>query len=168
MAKIYVGFSSPKTWKPFAEAIKLAEGTQFSHIYIRMPTKAKYGQDLIYHASGLAVNFMSSVIFESHNNIIKEFELDIDPETYNKTIAFAISKAGIPYGVKQILGIAICILGRKLGKTWKNPFADGDCSYICSELVAEIARNCWGISIADDLQLIDPKTLYSLFESKAP
>jgi hypothetical protein len=45
---------------------------------------------------------------------------------------------GRPYSLKQLFGMAWILLLRNFGVKAKNPFRDGDHSFICFELVARI------------------------------
>jgi len=134
MRTLYIGFSKPihKILPVYSWAIRLLEGTKFSHVYVRHSTK--YNIDLIYQASGTQVNFESGELFFQKAETVREFEFDVSDQAFDNYMGFAIRNAGKPYGILQVVGIALCsIFGLK-----KNPFPNGKSNYVCSELIAEI------------------------------
>lgn len=162
MRKVYIGFSTPKKWNIFSWLIRKIEGTEFSHIYLRLPTGRRLKQDLIYQASNTMVHFVGSKRFEEKNTILKEIEFDIETETYYQLLRFCVEEVGKPYAFLQILGIAWVLLFRCFGIKKRNPFAKGKGSYVCSELVAAILIEFFGYRIMQDLDLITPKEVYEL------
>lgn len=131
--RISVGFSSSTKFLPiFCWVIKIFQGTSFSHVYVKNSTK--YGIDLIYQASGHAVNFMSSEVFWTKNETVREFEFDISDESFDKYMKFALSNVGKPYSVVGVIGLFVM----RLLNLSKNPFDDGRSSFVCSEAVADV------------------------------
>ncbi len=160
MKTIYVGFSKPKSgFQPFSWAIRLWEGTEYSHVYIRIPS-AFLETDMIYQASGLAVNMMSVQTFENHAEILEEYAFDITDETEKALLKSALEKLGVKYGIKQIFGIAFARINAIIGdKAESNPFTDGRSAYVCSELAAEVLVQFIGLKIKKDLDLVLPKDI---------
>ena len=157
---ITIGFSKPKTFfKPFSWAIRLVQWTEYSHVYVKWTSKST-GIDLIYQASGTSVNFMAKRIFDTHAVVVKEFELDITDETFNKLLRYCLNNAGVDYGFKSVFGIALV----KLGICKKNPYTDGDSSYVCSELVGQILKNIFEYDLNINLDIADPKDIYNFLE----
>lgn len=162
MRKVYIGFSTPKNKNPFPWLVRKIQGTEFSHVYLRLPTGRRLKQDLIYQASNTMVNFVGSKRFEDQNHIIKEIELDIESDTYYKLLQFCVNEAGKSYAFLQILGIGWVLFAGLFGAKVKNPFPQGGSSYVCSELVAAILIEFFGFRIMQDLDLITPKEVYEL------
>jgi hypothetical protein len=163
MEKIIVGFSKPSKNIKFpivSWAIRLIERTPYSHVYIRWYSDS-LERDIVYQASGTMVNFVGMNVFSEHAEPVHEFEIECSKETIKKTKQFAIDKAGYPYGVKQIVGILFVKIASLFGKKIKNPFADGGRTYVCSELVAEILKEKFGIKIEEDLDAAGPKYVCS-------
>lgn len=158
MEKIIIGFSRPKKWKIFAWAIMKAYDIPYDHVYIRFHSNY-YIRDVIYQASSTMVNFMSPVIFKEENIIVKEFELDISDENKKNLVGFAMDNAGRPYGIKQCLGLAIVRICEFFGKNIKNPFSDGNKTYICCELGAYILKDYVGVDVPYDVDSLNPKQL---------
>lgn len=158
MKKIYIGFSRPinKFLPVYSWAIRLLEGTKFSHVYVRHSTK--YDIDLIYQASGTQVNFESGELFFKKAETVREFRFDVSDQAFDNYMSFALKNAGKPYGILQVFGIAICSL---LGLN-KNPFPSGSSNYVCSELVAEILFEIGRFHY--DRELFDKLTPKDLFE----
>src|SRR5258708_2144045 len=102
MKTIKVGFSRPKAWfVPFSWLIRLCLKTPYSHVYIKTHSDS-LNRDIIYQASGLQVNFVGNILFESKENIVKEFSLDISDEIYTNMMQDSIDIAGGPYSMWQI------------------------------------------------------------------
>ncbi len=158
MRKVIVGFSRPIEWHVLSATIMLVERTNYSHVYVRTRSD-KYDRDLIYQASGLAVNFVGLDFFLSKNTIVDEFDFDVSDETYVKLMQFCIDNAGKPYGSKQLVGMGI----KKLG--FENPFRDGKQTYVCSEMAAYIIKEFISGGIGTDLDDIDPRAVHEYLSS---
>jgi hypothetical protein len=158
MAKIIFGFSRPIEKKILSSAIMKVDDVDFSHAYIKLWSE-KYNRYLIYQASGLQVNFVNQEIFESHNVAVHEFEVEVSDETRTIVMQYAIDRCGMPYSIKELFGFLLVKINSCFGKTIKNPFGDGNRSYVCSELVAEIIRECLGKQLPKDPDDMTPKDL---------
>lgn len=163
MTSISIGFSRPKTWKPFAELIMLGYGIPYDHAYVRFHSDF-YNRDVIYQASSTMVNFMSPVIFECNNVIVKEFQIQITDENRKAMVGFAMDNAGKPYGIKECFGLAWVRLNEIVGRRIKNPFADGGTTYVCCEMAAAILNQYSSIKVPYDLDNLNPKELYNFME----
>lgn len=163
MEQIIIGFSRPKTWKPFAWLIMKGYGIPYDHVYIQFHSKA-YDRDLIYQASSTMINFMSPAIFDEDNIRVKEFTINITAQTKKAIIQYCIDNAGVPYGKKQVLGLVWVRLNDIFGKKILNPYRDGRMTEVCCEAAAFILRDFMGIKIDHDLDTINPKELYELIE----
>ncbi len=157
MANITIGFSRPKTWKPYAWLIMKLYNTSYDHVYIKFYSES-YQRELIYQASGIRVNFMSHEIFFNDNICIAEFDIGVSEEDKKKTIQFAIDNCGKPYGIKAAIGLGIVRICEMFGKTIKNPLDDGQKTYVCCELAAQILINI-GYKFNKDVDNISPKDL---------
>lgn len=158
MKTITVGFSKPSKWKPFSWLIMKAYNIPFSHVYVKF-TSDKYQRDLIYQASGAMVNFMGTIIWNSHNQIVEEFPVNISDENYYKLMQFCIDNAGKPYSIKDVVGLGIVRLAELLGKKINNPLSDGDSGYVCCELAAYILKDFAGMEL-EDLDTTNPLQIY--------
>ena len=159
MRKIVIGFSRPKGWfKPFSWAIRLVEKTPYSHVYIRAHSDA-LDVDLIYQASGAQVNFMGIQHFHDHAKTLYEFEFEISDEKYKQFMQWAIINSGADYSIKQPLGILLI----KLFNLKRNPFDNGRCAWVCSELVGYFLVSCMGVYISDiNLEIVGPIDIFKL------
>lgn len=164
MRKLVVGFSKPKSgFVPFSEAIRWVCRTKFSHTYIKFKSDS-FDRVLVYQASGLAVNFVGETRFKEQEVIVAEFEFEVSDSTFNRTMQFAIDRAGVPYGISQIFGILYVKALALFGVKAKNPFPNGNSNYVCSELVAQILKEIIGLEVEQDLDLIDPKEVFELLQ----
>lgn len=138
MRELIIGFSTNKSpYNLISGAIRLAQRTNYSHVYIR--TESDWWQrSLIYQASGISVNMMTLNVFEKDNKIIKEFRIQVDDEVYKEVVRYAMDQCGIGYGWTQLFGLGFVLFVEALtGKRISNPSKGG---FICSELVARLLR----------------------------
>jgi 3-deoxy-D-arabino-heptulosonate 7-phosphate (DAHP) synthase class II len=144
MKTIIIGFSSHSSL--FSWLIRFFTSSKVSHTYIRLPVP-EYNTSVIFQASGLAVNYTASDVFESHSEVIEEYELNITDEQYRLSEKFRVTEVGKPYSYKQIIGFLTVLTARKFGKNIPNPLSNGDHSYVCVEVVA----NSVGISNGESM-----------------
>ena len=142
MEKIYIGLSTKNSFSLVSEIIKLGEGTDFSHVYIRR--KSSHVGEYVYQATAAGgVNFMGIDIFLEKNKIVEEYEFEISREDMVKLIKFFIANAGKGYSFKQILILVPILLAERLSlecKNCKDKIVNGEDKYICSELGIKILQ----------------------------
>jgi uncharacterized protein YycO len=160
MSQVFIGFSKPKNkifpW--FSWLIRIVEKTPYSHVFVRIPSNS-LGVDLIYQASGVAVNFVGTKHFNDAVCVIKEFPFEISEEGKTALLRWAVSEAGVPYGVKAILGILLV----KCFNLKRNPFSDGQKTWVCSELAGAVLRDFFGAEISDDaLEILGPSGIFDI------
>ena len=159
---ITIGFSTHKKFAILAWIIKKVQKTKYSHIYLKFNSDSLQ-RTLIYQASGLEVNFCGDSVFLSKNKIIEEFELYFDNKEHTILLQKCVDLAGTPYGIKELMGIGIVKAAKLLDKNIKNPFADGDKSFVCSELIGTLL-NMLGYDF-DNLDSLTPKDIYEKLRS---
>jgi hypothetical protein len=158
MKELIIGFShSTKTFSPFSKAIRLWDGTEYSHVYFQFRSD-KYDVDMIYQASSTMLNYMSKDVFLQHNQVVCEIKIFITEEQYFKIMKDCMISAGLEYGVKQIFGIFIA----DSFNLDQNIFADPE-KYVCSEWVAEELEYL-GYKFTKPLDLIKPKDVYKALQ----
>lgn len=148
--KVKIGFSYQDKW--LSKLIRWATNSPVSHSYIRDISDS---EDLVIHAHGLNVSIVPYDIFSIDNKVVKEFEYDMDEQS----LSWLYDQTTKSYGVLTLLGFVWVMLGKKLGKQWKNPFSDNNKSFVCSELVAKSI----GMENAEG---ITPFELLNYFENK--
>ena len=139
MRDLIIGFSTNKDPKNvIAGSIRLIQGTEYSHVYVRTPESRYWNRSYIYQASGLKVNMMTNDVFLECNKVIKEFKISVPDDIYKEIVGFAMDQCGKSYGLMQLVGIAY-VLGANCvtGGRHKNPWSKG---FICSELVAVLLK----------------------------
>lgn len=160
MREIVVGFSRPKgRFKPFSWIIRLFEGwTPYSHVYVKT-FSTMTDQWLIYQASGVQLNFMGEKYFNEHAQTIAEFSFEVSDESYRNYMRYAISNAGAPYGLKNVLGIAVM----RLFRMGSNPWADGDRSQCCAELVGRVLVDFLKADVSNELlEAAGPRKIFEI------
>lgn len=157
MRTIKIGFSkSKKKFAIFSWLIRLFDKSEFSHVFIKWNMKS--GKPIIYQASGHTVNFVGNKRFEIDNQIVYEFDFEIEDDQFDKFLDWAVDESGAPYSIRSVIGIAIA----KLFKLKKNPLGGSD-SFICSKL----AGYFFDVYIADmvndnQISKMTPKDVYKL------
>lgn len=162
MTKLIIGFSKPKKFKLISWCIRQVEKTPFSHVYLKFHSD-NLDRDIIYQASGMQVNFTGSTMFLDHHKVVMEFQLETSEQENLEILKTCVDKAGIPYGIKQLLGLGLVRVLAFFGKKIKNPFSDKDTTYICSELVGFILIKYFNFRI-EDLDSTSPKDIYLLLQ----
>lgn len=140
--KLIIGFSTSPSI--VSSLIRTVEGANYSHVYVRFYSEA-YDRWLCYHAQASSLHFLSYESFREHFKVIEEFELEVSEETMKKLVQYCIDNAGKPYGRLQLVGMAIS----RISYLWfslklQNPFADGEKTQVCSELVYHVAKEFLG------------------------
>ena len=157
MITLTIGFSKPRgDLALFGKAIMLYNRSKFSHCYVRFETA--FEVPMISQASKGMVNFMSIPAFEKNNHIVEEFKIEVTPEQMTAIKMHSMHKAGLPYSVKQIVGIVIADIFNL--KT--NPFDKSPDTLVCSEYLAQIA-GMLGVELDKDSSLISPKEMNKAF-----
>lgn len=158
MRKVVIGFSkSTKKLPLFSWAIRLWEGTDYSHCYTQFENRRHPELPLIYQASHDMMNFMSRSVFQTENQVVEEFVIEVNDEAYDNLMYKAIQLVGKPYGVRQIFGIVLArIFDLKV-----NPFETKKDTYTCSEWCAIVLKEL-GYVLPKDPNLITPKDVYKV------
>ena len=164
MEKIVVGFSRPKKFKAFAWLIMKGFGTPYDHVYIKFHSDS-YDRDIIYQASKMMINFMGGKLFNDENIVVKEFDIEITPDSKKAMMQFAIDNAGKPYSMKEIFGLAWVKINSWFGRKIPNPLRDGNDAYVCSVIATYILENYAGKDIPGDFEDVTPKDLYDYLSS---
>ena len=159
MKNVVIGFSTSRN--KFAVGsflIRSVEGTKFSHVYLK-------DGETIWQESLPAFNEMSDVEFLNQETVIDEYVVGVTDEQYSDIIDFCeyCLRLRVPYGKLQIVGMSIVRSVNQLFHChFKNPFANGPRTMVCSEFVGEVLRII-GVTISQDqLELEGPKFIQRL------
>ena len=150
MTKVSIGFSTNKK-AILSKIICWAQGTPYSHVYIRRDSK--YGE-YVYQASGLQVNFMNIETFLEHNTVIEEYEFDLPDDRHDELITFLIKYAGKPYSIKSLFQIGIMQVFKKVKFKPEN-----EDSFVCSKLCAFFIETVLDLDVPGDYNFISPADL---------
>jgi len=164
METIYIGFSHPISWfEPFSWAIRLMQWTSYSHVYIRVHSN-ELDRDIVYQASGLQVNFIGLNRFKTKEVIVKEFPLQITPETKKQVLQYCTDMSGASYGVLEVLGYPWVMINSLFGRQVHNPFGSTT-SFVCSQFIGNILKDDLGDSLPNT-NTLDPKQIYQYLSNK--
>lgn len=133
--RLIVGFSSPKSWKIGSQAIKFWIKKPYSHVFVAWKSD-KIGRVLVYHAAHGSVHFLSMDRLLQENDLIKAFEIEVEPQQHIRLMQKCIDLAGENYGHKELGKILIKDLCDLFGFQCK--IIRNSRGYICSELLAEL------------------------------
>ena len=159
MKKIIFGFSKPRTWKPFAKIIQFVDQSNISHGYTRFESD-RWSASFIYQNSGHRTNFMGGTLFDTLNERVEEYCLEVPDEVEAKIGHLCVSREGKPYAMKQVIGKGIVLIMafasfRKI--KIKNPFPNGDKETDCIEEQAAILSQGLGIQTPLDMDSVTVK-----------
>jgi len=165
METIIIGFSTHRGPSLLASLIRRAEGTEYSHVYLRVYSES-LDRWLVYQASGLAVNFMGFERFLQHNIIIEEYQIQVTQAEKQAILRFCVDEAGVPYGSKWLVGMAWV----RLAKLWfdrkvGNPFPSGQATYACSKLMGYVLKLLGKGYSPTQLESADPKWINKQIKS---
>ena len=168
MDNIVVGFSKPinRSWPfgyVFSWAIRIMENTEYSHAYIQWSSDW-LERDIIYEASGSTVHFVVGHKFEKTAKTVFKYEIECSSEAKAKIIRKAMDYSNDPYGIKQVFGILIVRIARVFEKDIKNPFSDGNATWICSEIVMDLLEEL-GIDLSINQDNISPRDIQNFLEN---
>lgn len=156
MKTFYVGFSHPHKWKPFAKAIMWADKSDVSHSFLEFDSKS-WGVGFIYQNSGHQTNFMGSTYFNTVNQTVERYAIEV-PEAVEARIGkLCVDREGAPYAVMQVIGkmwvYAVFLLsgGRK---AIKNPVKGSAYSTDCIEEVSVILAQGLGLQTPLDMNSV--------------
>lgn len=167
MNTLTIGLSAATNWfRPFAWVIEKGYGISYSHCYVKCKL-TKTGEFAIFQASGTKVNFLGWKKFLAKEKVIYEYSFNVTDEKFEEFLNFAVGKVGTPYGVLQCFGLAWVRINEMLGRKVLNPFADGNQTYVCSELAASVLEKFDKIDIPEQLDSISPKELYDVVSKLA-
>jgi hypothetical protein len=161
MKKIIIGFStSIKPFAPICWAIKQYQGTNYSHVYLRVQDSETL-QQMIYQATGIGINCIYSQNFLQNNKIVAEFSIEIEDSIFLKIKEFINEQLGKPYSHLQYIDILLSDVYAFFDKQYKPKFSDGENSYICSEFIAYILEEISPkFMIPKRFDLIKPRDIY--------
>jgi hypothetical protein len=153
--QVCIGFSRPKNWKPYAEAIMWVDKSNYDHCYLEF-LNSDWGVSLIYQSSGLRTNFMGEEYFDSINIEVEKYEMNLPDDVINKLGKLCVQREGRPYGVVEVIGKALVILAFLIfRKKIKNPFKTSDTD--CITEVSVLISQGLGIDVPIDMQTVTVK-----------
>jgi hypothetical protein len=162
MKQLTIGFSRASTSFPiFSWLIMLVQKTPYSHVYLKYDDEY-LGQTMIFQASHTLVNSMSESVFLSQETVVQEFVFNVSDESFLATMKNAANQAGKPYGVMEILGLAVVEIGLFFGKKWQNPVKDAGTTWVCDQLIAYLLSLCENVKLTEPLNDMTPKDVYNL------
>jgi len=165
MAYIYVGFSTPKKFSLVSTIIKLWQGVDYSHVYLRFESSNKYVPSSVYQATADKVNFKSFENFSKDSIVIEELKVEVTDVERSMILGDCIGLAGASYGYLEILKIVINDILYKLCKKTVS-FKDAPDGYICSELVATLLIHGLNYRFEKPLYLLKPIDIYKTLSKK--
>lgn len=110
--------------------IRLWTNKPYSHVARKLEIEGY--KPAFYQASEGRVNYEIQEVFESKHLIVKEYNLLVPTNIYDKISKACFEEAGKKYGFLQNVGIVITDILKFVGIKIGNPFKDGQ---NCSELI---------------------------------
>lgn len=141
MRTVIFGFSRPRNLhqKFFAQLIMWADRHSYkfgeekiSHGYTRFPAPA-WETSFIYQNAGHSTHFMGAARFEAINQIVEEYELNVEQDLFDEIGKLCVRREGKPYSLRGVVGKGVVLLLQAFNITIRNPFADGQESTDCIE-----------------------------------
>lgn len=153
MKTMTIAFSKPKSkWAIGSILIRAIEKSPFSHAIVRWHS-ASLDRDMVYQASHGMAHFMEGSRFDAETEIMTAYQIELTDEEFTATVQKCVDLAGVKYGLFQLWGMG---LERLTGI--RNPWRDGEQTFVCSELVGDLLSLSEG-TVPLDLELAGPKQL---------
>lgn len=164
-----IRFTSPKDkiFPIFSWLIKLFEWWfDASHVQLFW-NSSKYGQPLIYEASGMILHFVGEeYLKEDHWKISHVFNVTVPIDVYHETVKWCLKNAGLKYDLKAVIGFLWVKINKLFGRNIKNPLGKGEHEQFCSEMLVYILRHVWGMDYKGDANIAGPKAVFKyLYEA---
>lgn len=165
MKKLRIGFSKPKDklLPIFSWAIRLYEGTPYSHVYIRWQTK--WNTWLCYHAASLMIHFLGESSFARHITVVEEFEFEVTDEQFDRLMQFCTKYVGEDYALMDVLMIPFWDRLSKSGKVVPS-LANGASKQYCAELVMRALGEMGGKELTQNVDRVKLKQVYNFVKEK--
>lgn len=149
--KIEVIFSTSRAWNPFSELFKMIQGTDYSHVCIRVVLESGY--TFFFESSHGRNRTTSADKWYKQSCAVGQYTLPALDAKEEDVLEWIISKTDDEkYGYLQVVGMGIA----RLFKLKRNVFASEKHYYVCSESVAEFLNKWYGKEIPVDRNLIEP------------
>lgn len=145
--KIIFGFCTPKKERMLSKLIRSVEKRPFSHSYVRF--EDPFGNDIIFQASGLAVNICSINNFLAVEQVVEEYEVEVDDVRKEVIWKYVVSRLGLSYSIMQLVWILVKkIIGLEIGH-------NNEKAVVCSEESSRFAIML-GLLVPGDLDYKTP------------
>lgn len=150
MRNITIGLSTQKGFKIGSKLIRMASGTPYSHVFIKMNPSSGSKLDFakVFQASHGDVNAIKYDNFTNSSHIIKEYNIEVSDEDYFRIADYLWEQLGKRYGFTQLISIY-------LGVRWAN---NNESRFICTELAAMVLESI-GVSIEEDKDFLGLKAI---------
>jgi hypothetical protein len=161
---IAVGFSkSTKKFPLGSWLIRLYQGTEFSHTYIKLITYPRFPSNKILHAAEGEVNHWSETNFLTRNKVVDEFYIEVPDDLYTELKNNIFHElAGQKYSMKQNIGIVLVHIAKIFGIKMCNPWQEG---WNCSEYVLEVLQEIFPSKFDYlDPDLVTPVDIYLILQ----
>lgn len=158
---VYIDFTRSRARFPlFSWAIQLFEQARYSHV--RLHWRSNWFEWTTFEASGSAVRIIGRV-GEKHYpvTLVHRYEVTLNDEQFKRMISM-LRYAGVRYGVKQILGMAL----QRLFDLRKNPFGDRHYTMVCSELIAYFLIEVMNVNPIENLDSVGPRQLKEFMDRR--
>lgn len=153
MRTLKIGFGYPPGFKPLAWAIQWAEGTPYSHTYLRFTNEM--GNDCVFQVlTKTGTQPMLIKDFLIGYKILEEFEFELNDLQFSSFMQFCQKYTNHPYGYRQLIGMGLA----RLFNLKENPLSRGTSEMVCAELllllmqtIPDVFPNEGSITISPDL-----------------
>ena len=160
MTSMIIGFSKSKNPTIIGRMISWFEMTEYTHVYLLashlIPAR------VVFHADTYNVHIVSEKNFLINNQVVKQFEIKLDPDELSNFMTMALDLVGRPYSYRQLATIGF----NRLMKMWNLKFRLREINVtnaiICSELIERFLKEIKGVEIKESPDAITPKDIYKI------
>jgi hypothetical protein len=130
-----IGFSKPRRWNLLSWGIRAVTGSRTSHAWVELHDPL-FNLKMVLEAHVSGLRLVPRSLFAATNHVVAYARPEVD---LAQGVAAQGRWLGAAYDGKGLLGMSWVILGRWLGKKWKNP-VHGSRSLFCSEAVVRMLQ----------------------------
>lgn len=160
MASIIIGFSKSKSPSIIGRIIAWLEMTEYTHVYLLAThlTPAR----VVLHADTYNVHIVSEKNFLIKNQVVKQFEVKLDPDELSNFMTMALDLVGKPYSYQQLSIIGLNRVVKLCGFKFRLREVNVTDAIICSELIERFLKEIKGIKIKESPDAITPRDIYKI------
>lgn len=153
--KLSIGESRPKKFNLFSFLIRLAEGTNHSHVFISW--KDELGLRWVAESRGAGIQMLPNKELKQKAKIIRVYNYKVSKQNLDEARKYVWETLPKNYGYRQMLGLFEMRVKNwiyrflKSDKKASNRYIDGEFSQVCCEFAIRTIQKAKGIKVSQEI-----------------